>query len=126
MLLKDLNIKKIIFSITLILNISSNFISLNGYKNSFYKIEESYLNSFKTELTRSDVQKSYDFETGQVDNNKLEEIVNEKFIIPRHYTQIILKPVVSSLRYSNIANYECNIDVCQVESVLNRLLLINT
>lgn len=79
-----LNIKHVILYILI-------FINLNGHKNSFYKIEESYLNSFQTELTQSDIKKAYNFKTKKIDHNKINKIINSKFILPRHYTEIILK-----------------------------------
>lgn len=91
--MNTLNIKYAILSLLI-------FINLNGHKNSFYKIEESYLNSFKTELTHSDIEEAYNSQTKKIDNNKLEKIINNKFIIPRHYTQIILKLFKQNEAYS--------------------------
>ncbi|KKP24809.1 MAG: hypothetical protein SZ59_C0001G0127 [candidate division TM6 bacterium GW2011_GWF2_28_16] len=58
--------------------------------NTYQKLEELYLNSFKLELQEQDYLAAYNKETDSIDNNKMHEIIYQKFTLPRNNTQVIL------------------------------------
>ncbi len=85
------NIKYLKLLLFSVLFITTTQISLYSKKNSYLKIEELYLNSFRTELQREDYFQAYNQETEEINPQILEVIINQKFIIPRNNTQVILK-----------------------------------
>lgn len=79
---------KLLFLLVFFTNISIK--DIYSSKNSYQKLEELYLNSFKVELQEHDYLSAYNQETNSVDNEKLHEIIHQKFTGPRNNTQIIL------------------------------------
>ncbi|MBU4269501.1 hypothetical protein KJ644_04620 [Candidatus Dependentiae bacterium] len=61
-----------------------------GEKSSYSKIEKLYLPSFNPELIKQDYIDAFDIEKNNINKEKLNLIIKNKFTIPRNYTETIL------------------------------------